>query len=75
MLAGAKAAEAYTQAIEAHGADPGGGPEVPLRFSKRGAGAPAPCVIAAIQNPDAITAILAADHSDRWFIPGTGPRS
>ena len=30
-------------------------------------------VIAVIQNPDAITAILAAVHSDKWFIPATGP--
>jgi hypothetical protein len=30
-------------------------------------------VIAAIHNPDAITAILAAVHSDKWFIPATGP--
>jgi len=26
-----------------------------------------------IQNPDAITAILAAVHSDKWSIPATGP--
>jgi len=26
-----------------------------------------------IQNPDVITAILAAIHSDKWFIPATGP--
>ena len=32
-------------------------------------------VIAAIQNPDVITAILAAVHSDKWFIPATGPPS
>ena len=30
-------------------------------------------VIAAIQNPDVITAILAAVHSEKWFIPATGP--
>jgi hypothetical protein len=30
-------------------------------------------VIAAIHDPDAITAILAAVHSDRWSIPATGP--
>jgi len=30
-------------------------------------------VIAAIQNPDAITAILAAVHSDKCSIPATGP--
>jgi len=30
-------------------------------------------IIAAIQNPDVITAILAAIHSDKWFIPATGP--
>ena len=30
-------------------------------------------VIAAIHDPDAITAILAAVHSDRWVIPATGP--
>jgi len=30
-------------------------------------------VIASIQSPDAITAILAAVHSDKWFIPATGP--
>ena len=30
-------------------------------------------VIAAIHDPDAITAILAAVHSDRWLIPATGP--
>jgi hypothetical protein len=28
-------------------------------------------VIAAIHDPDAITAILAAVHSDRWSIPAT----
>ena len=32
-------------------------------------------VIAAIQNPDVITAILAAVPSDKWFIPATGPPS
>lgn len=30
-------------------------------------------VIAAIHDPDTITAILAAVHSDRWSIPATGP--
>ena len=30
-------------------------------------------VIAAIHDPDAITAILAAVHSERWVIPATGP--
>jgi hypothetical protein len=30
-------------------------------------------VIAAIHDPDAITAILAAVHSDKWSIPATGP--
>ena len=30
-------------------------------------------VIAAIHDPDAITAILAAVHSDRWLIPAPGP--
>jgi hypothetical protein len=30
-------------------------------------------VIAAIHDPDAITAILAALHSDNWSIPATGP--
>jgi hypothetical protein len=29
--------------------------------------------IAAIHDPDAITAILAAVHSDKWSIPATGP--
>jgi hypothetical protein len=30
-------------------------------------------VIAAIHDPDAITAILAAVHSDKWSVPATGP--
>jgi hypothetical protein len=29
--------------------------------------------VAAIHDPDAITAILAAVHSDKWSIPATGP--
>jgi len=29
--------------------------------------------IAATHDPDAITANLAAVHSDRWSIPATGP--
>jgi len=29
--------------------------------------------IAAIYDPDGITAILAAVHSDKWSIPATGP--
>ena len=29
--------------------------------------------IAAIHDPDAITAILAAVHSDKWSIKATGP--
>jgi hypothetical protein len=39
------------------------------RISTRGAGAQLP----SIQNPDAITAILAAVQSDKWSIPATGP--
>ena len=30
-------------------------------------------VIAAIHDPDAITAILAAVHSDKWSMQNTGP--
>ena len=30
-------------------------------------------VIAAIHDPDAITAILAAVHSDKWSVQTTGP--
>ena len=39
------------------------------RISTRGAGAQLP----SIHDPDAITAILAAVHSDKWSIPATGP--
>ena len=39
------------------------------RISTRGAGAQLPT----LQNSDAITAILAAVHSDKGFIPATGP--
>jgi hypothetical protein len=41
----------------------GVGRQVPLLRSTRGAAL----------SPDAITAILAPVHSDKWFIPGTGP--
>jgi len=30
-------------------------------------------VLAAIHNPDAITAILAAVHSNKWSVRATGP--
>lgn len=39
------------------------------RISTRGAGAQLPT----IHDPEAITAILAAVHSDKWTLPATGP--
>jgi len=40
-----------------------------LKRTTAGCGAQRPT----IQNPDAITAILGAVHSDKWFIQNTGP--